>query len=86
MKSTGSSTTNRPSEQPDGDGGASKRCPRCGGTVRFSQHYPVLTGHLPRHVALSPSDTDETERLRYVKAWVCENRMCTYSEVISASK
>jgi hypothetical protein len=79
MKSTGSSTTNLLPFS----AGASKPCPHCGGTVRFKQHYPVLTGRLPRRVALSRNDTNETERLRYVKAWVCETGTCAYWEVVS---
>jgi hypothetical protein len=81
MKSSASSPIKRlPQPYSDGD---SKPCPHCGGTTRFIRHYPVLTGHLPGRIALSPSDTNETERLRYVRAWVCENRLCAYWEVIS---
>ena len=82
MKSTGSASIRRLSRQPYSDGG-SKPCPDCGGTVRFNRHYPVLTGSLTGRVALSPNDTNETERLRYVKAWVCANQTCAYWEVIS---
>ena len=82
MKSAGSSTIQRLSRQPYSDGD-SKPCPECGGTVRFNRHYPVLTGSLPGRVALSSADTNGTERLRYVKAWVCDNQTCAYWEVIS---
>jgi hypothetical protein len=82
MKSTMSSPTGRPSKEPYSDREA-KPCPECGGTVKFNRRYPVLTGRLPGRVALSPDDTNGTERLRYITAWVCETETCAYWRVIS---
>ena len=55
-----------------------KRCPWCGGRLRYERAYPVLS--------LVPGDLppirDETipEHLRVVAAWVCRTAHCRYRE------
>ena len=62
--------------------GAAKRCPQCRrNTLVFTKRYPVLTDA----TALKRTGTDAHDgvnRLRYESAWICQNSLCGYREVI----
>lgn len=58
-----------------------KRCPHCRNTLRFSSHYPVLTGCS----ALFRNGAEAPDRLVYVVAWVCQDHLCSYWELSSES-
>jgi CheY-like chemotaxis protein len=70
---------------PGVDGGAIE-CPTCGQkTVGFTTHHPVLTDV----TALTRTGTDPhdgRERLRYRRAWVCQNPHCNYRYVTEDSE
>lgn len=58
-----------------------KRCPQCRrGSLVFTKHYPVLT----ITIALRKTDafTNGMDRLRYERAWVCQNPSCDYQELM----
>ena len=55
-----------------------KLCPKCGGTLVFRNHHPILTvGN-----AHERTGSEIGDRMRYVQAWVCLNASCEYREVL----
>jgi DNA-binding response OmpR family regulator len=58
--------------------GATKRCPRCRGTLVFTSRHPILTIGL----TLERRDAERTDRIRYESAWVCQSGRCDYRELV----
>ena len=57
--------------------GATKSCPQCRGMLVFRGHHPILTVDM----TLERSGSEIGDRIRYERAWVCENGGCNYREL-----
>jgi hypothetical protein len=58
---------------------SARQCPRCRGTLTFTNRLPVLTVEARADTGLQPGQ----DRLRYETAWVCRDPKCDYREVVA---
>jgi hypothetical protein len=58
-------------------------CPRCGASLCFRPHFPVLAteGRVARE-----ADGVAHERLRYVAVWLCEGENCDYCRQVTPTE
>ena len=61
--------------------GATKSCPRCRSALVFTSHHPILTVG----TMLERNGSRSGARIRYERAWVCQNSGCDYRELLRRS-
>ena len=54
----------------------SRRCPKCRGALWFSTRYPVVNEGI----------TQPGGAVRFEAAWLCENPLCDYHQLLGETK